>query len=166
MGMHKIEVDDEVFEYLKSRAEPFVDTPNSTLRRELRIASKPGRVVMPTAPKVPAAMEVLPLVPAGTPKALEQILQVSYLAHRCGMTRLDATREVAGKHGVFLQTVQDKYCRQLELTADRFDALLQQDDLRDLKAVLRRKFSSYATLIDEYLAGSGGPASGKPSMNG
>ena len=166
MRMHSIEVDDEVFDYLKSRAEPFIDTPNSTLRRELRIGSKPGRTVMPTAAKAPAAMEVLPAVPAGTPKALEQILQVSYLVHRCRMPRLDATRRVAKKHGVFLPTVQDKYCRQLDLTADRFDSLVQQDDLQELKVLLRRKFSSFAILIDEYLTGNESPGAGKLSMNG
>lgn len=32
---HNIEVDDEVFDYLQSQAQPFLDTPNSVLRREL-----------------------------------------------------------------------------------------------------------------------------------
>jgi hypothetical protein len=32
--MINIEVDEEVFQFLKTRAEPFVDTPNSVLRRE------------------------------------------------------------------------------------------------------------------------------------
>jgi hypothetical protein len=32
---HKIEVDDQVFGYLQSHARPFLDTPNSTLRRLL-----------------------------------------------------------------------------------------------------------------------------------
>ncbi|MFN2561966.1 MAG: hypothetical protein ABR571_11800 [Jatrophihabitans sp.] len=35
--MHQIEVDDDVFEYLQSRAQPFVDTPNTVLRRELAL---------------------------------------------------------------------------------------------------------------------------------
>ena len=34
--MHKIEVDDDVMEALKTLAEPFVDTPNSVLRRILK----------------------------------------------------------------------------------------------------------------------------------
>ncbi|MFH5212266.1 hypothetical protein ACHIPZ_29275 [Antrihabitans sp. NCIMB 15449] len=33
--MPKIEVDDEVFAWLQERATPFVDSPNSVLRREL-----------------------------------------------------------------------------------------------------------------------------------
>ena len=34
-----IEIDDDVFEYLKQEAEPFVDTPNSVLRRLLDLES-------------------------------------------------------------------------------------------------------------------------------
>lgn len=40
--MHKIEVDDEVFALLQQLAVPFVDTPNSVLRREL-LGSKQGK---------------------------------------------------------------------------------------------------------------------------
>jgi hypothetical protein len=36
--MIHIQVDEEVFQFLKTRAEPFVDTPNSVLRRELGLA--------------------------------------------------------------------------------------------------------------------------------
>lgn len=35
--MHQIEIDDSVLTYLQNNAIPFVDTPNSTLRRLLRI---------------------------------------------------------------------------------------------------------------------------------
>jgi hypothetical protein len=37
--MPTITVDEEVFEYLKGRAEPFVDTPNTVLRRELNLGA-------------------------------------------------------------------------------------------------------------------------------
>ncbi len=33
MRHHKIEIDDDVFKYLKEHAGPFIDTPNSVLRR-------------------------------------------------------------------------------------------------------------------------------------
>jgi hypothetical protein len=33
----RIDLDDDVFEYLQSRATPFVDTPSTVLRRELRL---------------------------------------------------------------------------------------------------------------------------------
>lgn len=39
--MVNIEIDDEVFNYLKSLAEPFVDTPNTVLRRLLFNKDKP-----------------------------------------------------------------------------------------------------------------------------
>ena len=38
--MHKIEIDDEIFALLQQLAVPFVDTPNSVLRRELLTAQK------------------------------------------------------------------------------------------------------------------------------
>lgn len=38
-----IELDDEVFDFLKSQAEPFVDTPNTVLRRLLGIDGSPRR---------------------------------------------------------------------------------------------------------------------------
>lgn len=40
MANHKIEIDDEVLKYLKDHAEPFVDTPNSVLRKLLFPDSK------------------------------------------------------------------------------------------------------------------------------
>jgi hypothetical protein len=39
--MVNIEIDDEVFNYLKSLAEPFIDTPNTVLRRLLFHKDKP-----------------------------------------------------------------------------------------------------------------------------
>jgi hypothetical protein len=39
----QIEIDDDVFDYLKSKAEPFIDTPNSVLRRVLGIDSTGSR---------------------------------------------------------------------------------------------------------------------------
>jgi len=35
MEYHKVEVDDDIFQYVKSNAEPLVDTFNSALRRLL-----------------------------------------------------------------------------------------------------------------------------------
>jgi len=61
---------------------------------------------------------------------------------------------VADKHGVFTQTVLDKYCRQLGLTASRFDQLLGQKDLVDLREILKSKFQTYTETIDAAL----GPA--------
>lgn len=42
--MVKIEIDEEVFNYLKSKAEPLVDTPNTVLRRLLFCNEKPTKL--------------------------------------------------------------------------------------------------------------------------
>lgn len=44
-----IRVDDDVYRYLKSKAEPFVDTPNTVLRRELKLDVAPAED--PTSPQ-------------------------------------------------------------------------------------------------------------------
>lgn len=43
-----LRVDDDVYEELKSHAEPFVDTPNSVLRRLLGLDSAPSEIAGPT----------------------------------------------------------------------------------------------------------------------
>ena len=40
--MRNIEIDDEVFGYLQSKAVPFVETPNLTLRRLFSLNGKPA----------------------------------------------------------------------------------------------------------------------------
>lgn len=42
--MRNIEIDDEVFGYLQSKAIPFVETPNLTLRRLFSLNGKPTRI--------------------------------------------------------------------------------------------------------------------------
>ena len=42
MQYHRIEVDEKVWNYLKSKAEPFEDTPNSVLRRFAGFDKKPS----------------------------------------------------------------------------------------------------------------------------
>lgn len=46
-----IEIDDDVFEHLKSQAEPFTDTPNTVLRRLLNMN---GGVALPSQPTTTA----------------------------------------------------------------------------------------------------------------
>ncbi len=41
--MRNIEIDDEVFGYLQSKAVPFVETPNLTLRRLFSLNGKPAK---------------------------------------------------------------------------------------------------------------------------
>lgn len=145
MQKQKIEIDQEVFEFLKSQAEPFVDTPNDVLRRLLLNKKSSSRSVQNVSHNNP------PLVQAGTPKALEQILQVIYLAHFQNVSRSIATKRVAEIHDVASQTVLDKYCRQLNMTASEFDKLLSEPDLHTLKGRLYTKFHEHCETIDDYL---------------
>jgi hypothetical protein len=49
---HEIELDDEVFDYLKANAEPWVDTPNTVLRRLLGMGRPTTTTATTTASKV------------------------------------------------------------------------------------------------------------------
>jgi|SRR3989344_7290015 len=148
MRVHRIEVDDEVFRYLKTKAEPLVDTPNTVLRKELlgdKSGSLRGSVVRNRDPD-------FPIMPPGMPMALRQILEVVHIVRKEGCSRQEATRTVANKYRVAPPTVIDKYCRQLNLTAHAFDRLLTQPDLADLRALLNKKFSEHQAMIKKYFA--------------
>lgn len=147
MRMHTIEIDDDVLSYLKSRAEPFVDNPNTVLRRELLSEPKRGR---PIAVLRPVTHQVASTFPGGTPKALAEILDVVTRV-RSGSARQDATHHVADKYRVTFQTVLDKYTRQLGLTAFEFDKLLEPSRLSELRELLVKKFPDHADLIDQEL---------------
>lgn len=47
--MRNIEIDDEVFGYLQSKAVPFVETPNLTLRRLFNLNDKPSKSEKPVS---------------------------------------------------------------------------------------------------------------------
>jgi hypothetical protein len=154
MRVFTIEVDEEVFAHLQAKAQAFVDTPNTVLRRELL-----GRQPAP-APELSAAAErrraarsplppapSLPSMPFGTPAALKQTLWVAHLVLDKGRARSEATADVARVLGVAPQTVLDKYCRQLGLTADAFDRMLREPGLHKLEALLVAKFANHADTI-------------------
>jgi len=150
MRVHQVEVDDEVFSFVKARAEPLEDTFNSALRRLLPLE---GRDKKPPADGASAMLTF----PTGTPEALRQILEVIRLVRGGAYPRTAATQFVAKQHGVFPQTVLDKYCRQLQLSATEFDQLLEQTDLVKLREILKSKFPAQAELIEHALpVGSGG----------
>jgi hypothetical protein len=149
MSRHTIEIDDDLFQLLKKHAEPFSDTPNSVLRKLLLPLGQ-----MPltrNSENDSGGNAVLPVIPKGTPEALRQVLEVSYLVRRGTRSRTDATRYVAGLRGVAPQTVLDKYCRQLGLTAPEFDRLLDQSGATELKRLLLGKFPTYRALISGIL---------------
>ena len=143
--MHKIEIDDEVWQFLKKHAEPFEDTPNSVLRRLLL---KPNADKGDTKTNYDNSIE-FPQIPIGVPKALQQILEVTFYVLKRGYTREEATHLVAKKRAIAPQTVFDKYTRQLNKTASEFDYLLNHR-LEDLKKVLKNKFPSQQTIIDNF----------------
>ena len=150
MRMHAIDIDQEVLDYLKSQAEPFTDTPNDVLRR-LLFGKTSSEKLAQFKPRE-AANHNLPPVPAGTPKALEHILQVVYMTHFSGVPRSKATKDVAKMHGgIAPQTVLDKYCRQLNLKASEFDRLVAEPGLSGLKDILYAKFNGHREVIDNYL---------------
>lgn len=150
---HQVEVDDEVFAFVKSRAEPFVDTFNSALRKLLPLPDKvPERKPTPIpAPIASKAWEGMPTFPGGTPEALRQIIEVVLLVRGKAHDRVSATKIVADRHKIAITTVQDKYARQLRLNTQQFDRLLDQSDLNELKRRLQSKFNSNADLIERLL---------------
>lgn len=145
MKYHKIEIDEEVFEYLKDKAEAFVDTPNTVLRREL--LQKRNKTV--TTNKVSTRF---PELPSGIPTALRHTLEVIYMVRERGMSRPDATKSVAEHHSVEPQTVLDKYCRQLDRKAYEIDRLLDEADLSNFKRILRQKYMDHTSTIENFFS--------------
>jgi hypothetical protein len=146
--MPKIEIDDEVFDYLKAKAEPFVDTPNLVLRRELfgRKTASPGR----TRPTRGFGSETMPgQISFAMPQALRQILEVVDIVRRRKRSRTEATLEVAHHHNIARETVADKYGRQLGLNASGFDALLGERSLRGLQNQLQKQFPTWKADIEK-----------------
>src|SRR5665213_1620716 len=98
MQMHPIEIDSEVLTFLRERIEDFHETPNSVLRRELRLVARSNP---PTdSPAIASARQSSPIstmteIPLSAPEALSQILEVVQLVRGSGMDRIHATLRVA-----------------------------------------------------------------------
>jgi len=148
MRMHQVEVDDEVFQLVKKEAEPLVDTFNAAIRRLLDLDAKAKRRVERTSTSNSGNGSI----PPGTPKALAQVLEVAHLVLRSNWERTDATREIARRRDVKQQTVNDKFGRQIGLTAEQFDRLLGQPGLSDLKKLLNNKFPRHRDVIASVLS--------------
>jgi len=143
MRYFKIEVDDKVWNYLKSQAEPFEDTPNSVLNRILF-----GTVTQDSFTKKLSESEGSEVnLPKWAPKALSQILEVIYEVRKFNRSRNEATNIVARRRGTAPQTVIDKYCRQLSKRAYEIDELLQEQDLEGFKSLLLTRFGRYQDII-------------------
>ncbi len=139
MNRHWIEIDEDVWGYLKQFAEPFVDTPNSVLRRLLLDDEERDDG---------ASLSMIDI--KGVPKALSQIFEVLYEIEVNGCSRIEATHKVAQKRGTAPQTVIDKYCRQLNKRAYEIDQLFNEQDYVQFKKILKEKFVSHRNIIDLY----------------
>jgi negative regulator of replication initiation len=153
MQYHQVEVDSEVFRYVKEHAEPLVDTFNSVLRRLLPLSNLKIRVskVNGTEDVKLKSNSELPTLLRQTPSALGQILEVIHLVRHGAYTRQMATNRVAKLRNITPQAVLDKYCRQLNLRADDFDRLLAQEDMGELKKILKTKFQRHSEVIDQII---------------
>ena len=152
MGCWQVNVDEEVFAYVKEHAEPLVDDFNSTIKRLLGLPSAKRDRARQRSPGSASSIPGLSLR-REVPQALRQILEVAHLVSKQGVSRTDATRDVANSHRVTPQTVLDKYCRQLGLTASVFDQLLEDPDLAALRDLLRKKFHEHSQVIENVLSG-------------
>ena len=140
MKTYKIEIDEEIYNLLKEKAEPFVDiNPNSVLRRLLLNNSKTSKNDKPN---------VLPEFPASVPHALAETLEMIILVKKEGFNRVEATHKVADIRGISTQAVLDKYCRQLNNRAYEIDELLTTAKLDKFKALLMRKYPYHKAIIE------------------
>ena len=159
MRRHRIDVDEQVFAHLDAEATARLETHNTVLRRlvlapsggadaRTRSTSTPGRKAEIPSHHSPTG---LPQFPFGTPEALRQVLWVVHLVRAKGRVRSEASAEIAAVLNVATQTVNDKYGRQLGLTAGRFDEMLRDPTLAQLEARLVRRFPAQRALIEKFL---------------
>jgi len=134
-----IEIDSDVMDILKQNAEPLVDTPNMVLRRFLGLDKK-----------TELSYNDFPPISEFIPKSLIQILEVIFLVIAEGYSRNQATHFIAKKYSIYPQTVMDKYSRQLQMTANEIEQLLNDSDIRKLRLKLKNRFSKYSNDIDKY----------------
>ena len=138
--MYKIEIDEEVYNLLKEKAEPFIDiNPNSLLRRLLLNKPETNEGDKPN---------VLPEFPASVPHALAETLEMIFLVTKEGFNRVEATHKVADIRGISTQAVLDKYCRQLNKRAYEIDEFLTAANLDKFKALLIRKYPYHKAIIE------------------
>ncbi|HNT90474.1 MAG: hypothetical protein BWY08_00757 [Bacteroidetes bacterium ADurb.Bin174] len=140
MELYTIEVDEKIFNYLKQKAEPFVDTPNTVLHRLLF-----GKGSIYGNSKI-----FVHRTNQNIPKALSQILEVIELVIQKGHSRPEATKIVAERNGTAPETVIDKYCRQLGKTANEVDILLSDPELKGFQLVLTNKFTNHEEMITSF----------------
>ncbi len=146
MKYHTIEIDEEVWGLLQKKAKPFVDSPNTVLRREL-LGKENYQVINKNLNiSFTSFFQVSYKIPA----ALEQTLRMIYLVKHRGFSRNDATSNIAKELRIRPQSVIDKYCRQLNKKAYEVDRLLSQNNLSEFKSILIKKFPNFSNDIDDF----------------
>lgn len=139
MKMHRIEIDDKVWNHLKNFAEPFTDTPNSVLNKLLFGHSKK---------KSPNARKDTSINIKGVPNALSQIFEVLYEMEINGLSRIQATNKVARAKGTTPKTVREKYCNQLNKKASEIDRLFNKPGYAEFKQLVKDKFVTHKDIIE------------------
>jgi hypothetical protein len=139
MKMHRIEIDDKIWNHLKNFAEPFTDTPNSVLNRLLFGYSQKNRT---NAGKIPI------INITGVPNALSQIFEVLFEMEINGLSRIQATNKVAKAKGTTPKTVREKYCTQLDKKASEIDQLFNKPGYDEFRQLLKEKFVIQKDIIE------------------
>lgn len=146
--MESIQIDGDVFAFLRSRVRNFNETPNCVLRRELGLDTAGGKAASASPQSLTSNKAFTrTTIPASAPAALAQIVEVVSLVRVDGLDRVSATLRVAESRGVARETVGDKYGRQLGLTTKEFDRLLTEKNLDGLSKILSRKFPRYEASV-------------------
>ncbi|MBW2741027.1 MAG: hypothetical protein JRE64_19765 [Deltaproteobacteria bacterium] len=146
MAFYKIDVDEEIWQFLKENAEPFEDTPNSVLKRLLFGGTEGGT----EAPVKTHTANDFPSFSPSVPEALAQTLEVIYGVKKLGLSRRQATNLVAKKRGIAPQTVIDKYCRQLDKRAYEVDRLLETKHSEGLQELLFNRYRSNRDVVRDF----------------
>ena len=142
MKMFKIEVDEEVYRFIESKAVPFVDKDANSVLRKLLLKQ---RVITDNT----EAIIELNKYPKGIPDGLKQVLQVIDLVKQ-GETRVDATRKIAALNDIEYSTVVDKYARQLGKRVFEINEMLHESGYYQIKTLLKTKFSIYTDKIEDF----------------
>lgn len=137
MKHYTIEIDELIMNFLKEKAEPFVDTPNTVLHKLLLKDSSFKKELDFNRPSFKATM----------PKALSQTLEVINTIVIEGKTRQEATKIVADRNNTAPQTIIDKYCRQLGKKAGEIDLLLSESGMAGFISILVDNFPKHKETI-------------------
>jgi hypothetical protein len=159
--MHDITIDNEVLDFLKSKAVPFEDTPNSVLRRLLleqkssesdssdQIESTDSakdedrKISLDEAPVPDTQIEDY------LPRSLKQTLQMIDLVKNRNISRVEATKYLANHFGVKIPTITGKFTRQLSMSSYQVDALLSKDP-DNFKDVLIEHYPNFEDEITHF----------------